>query len=1428
MRASAAAELQTLFQPPVADAGTFMVSRETEAERITDFITAKKNRLMVLCGPEESGKSVLVTHWLIPALRKATEPDGYHVYYGQCARVLPNALTGVDGEARFDDLLTQKSIMLVDEFDWVLDLPRDERRFQTDTLFAKLDKANPDAIVVVVVSQRHLTSMYALSSYDPGIVNAVCEVKPVGLADGLEQLSDEDPASTLAYTADLLQKLRDESKELAQRGIDVTFDLLKLLHSRFCRASGETGHRQIDVAQYDAIGGLIGVLREHVDHQLDRLETARAGSEKLARAILERILEAHNRGATPDLGEVARRYEVSDDDLRAVVAGLAAPGGLLIESPPGQFQFQPPQIIAIVQEDSALRQLQRERAMRIVEEGLRSRQQLGTFLPSARFAEIHKQRRYLILEDELVRFLVQCALRDTAAESGAAEYWLRRVTSPDDAMDLLLAAAFDAVVDVRTRAASLLGEFQEPLVRDRLCVLALTDPAAPVRAASINSLSRMADDELLANLLQEVRSPSAVHRKEAIDALRIFPRKEVAAELRTLVGTTGTELTIREKAVAVLAALNIGESVDALVDIALTDPDLDDRDAAARALAHAGTEDLNRRILSRLDWRKPARAMWFAGTLMTVALAAGMVLVLALGIYYRSSLPLNGVIGALVVIAAISGILLARLNDGRLRWRSPAGVLALLLFGVCAVTVLPVVHGLAHIMIRRTRQGVALLGVELLGIISYGPLASATEFVPGLRVIANGYRAVGILLFAGSYLYDVLVVTLEAIVFRAAKARENQRTSIFRQVFRNPSMVDAVFADLRSAIASEVRRAKRLIRRFGRRMSPTKLMEMLSVADTVSQPYVVRALTEAKDDDSITKLETMWSTAWPAQQHAIAAVLSGKPTSHSIEALEHVGAKTGTVVKARATLARLRFRMAVWPWQAHLAAWFFLPALAVLLYHGMMIKLNPAWAEIVTLRQPIQSQTQKIKIVNFLADAYPNDSYEQLRDLFRERRKSTPDSLLSALVRGLVVMEKDTALIKPNDPVRGQLSAEMVRFDSLLWQRDSTEFLIGVGVLRAMANAADIALSNRSVGFLSRFVGADTGVYRDTVWRQQPAIRAIGSIPYARGLPILDSLLKRRKVDKVQAKNSSVADVTDLLRDQIVRVAKQAYAAIPERTGARERTRLLATFNALSVPMPELSALKLQLDKANRAVASGCDRTEDGKCEALKAIAENPMSEDAYRDLLGHYTSDKQYAEATAQFLLLKERQPESIWPRKMLSEIYHENRSSEDPAFFERAYDEMVALRRLRAFTQMKTGAPDDYVRVEADFVETALSAKHYAEVETAARALLDDNTESVDRLNMALFSYFASVMRRDSAAAAARLNELKTVTHALPGGYYNNWVYPGTLVFIDQSTVPAPLKAAMRKLCKGGQWFTVPESDAIFAENAVALATLSGKSPY
>jgi hypothetical protein len=1402
----------------------FVVSRAAEADRLTSFILAHKTRIVVLSGPQASGKTVLLSRWLIPALRGAAQPLGYSIAYGRCTRTIPAAFS-VDGrESSFDELLSRKSIIIVDDFDRVFSLPRDERRAHLDTLFERLEHSNSEAVLVAVVSEQSLTSMYALSSYDPGIVNAVCEIKPVGLTEGLEQLARQATTDAVTYEPGVLDKLREESQEFERRGIDVTFDLLKLLHDRFCRETVSTGIRRIGVQDYERVGGLIGVVREHVGLRLDKLEAEREGNELVARAILQRVLESNTRGAPAVFADMAPRFEVTQAVIDNIVGELNAPDGLLFRSGQDQYQFQPPQIAAVVEEDAQLRQIQNERAGRIIEEGLRSRQQLGTFLPPARFAEIHRQRWSLVVTDEMARFLLQCALRDETPGNAAAEYWLRRIPEPDDAMDVLLTAAFDASSGVRERVAWLLGAFPDAIVKERLSVLALSDASDAVRYGAVESLSKMADDELLQRLLQEVNKPSSTYRLCAIEALRIFPRENVAKVLQELVRDPGSDITLRTKSVDVLAMLNVDQSVDALIDIALNDSDEDDRVAAARALSVTASESLNHRILEQLDWRRPTRAIAIAAVLSSIGLIIGTVFagitMLGLMLATRSGLAL-----ILVAITIVTALLLGRMRDGRLRWRSKMGLVALALYALCAITVLPFVHGLAHIMVRRYRRGFSLFGLEVLGIFMYAVLAGATEFVPipGLGFLAMLYRAAGVLLFVGTYFYDVLATAFRTVIFRRAMTKEERRGNIYRETFKNPIMADALFADLRGPDRAKSRRAKRLVRRYGGSILPSKLLQILKGVDRPHRPYVVWALSAAKDDVTVETLERLARNARRTQQFAIGAVLGEKPTATSIEALRRIGRKAGVTFRVLAAAATLRFRLSVWPWSARLAVLALIPAAFVLLFHGAMLRRNPAWAEIVTLRQPLPSLTQKSKIVSFLVDAYPRESAPTLRELFQERRTQPMDSLHAALVRGMVLIQDSSGRGEEDRELRDQLAAEAPKIGELL-RRDSTEFALGLQVLRVMVRSRDSTVGPIAAHVLTEYVNEDTSFSGQGLWRKQAIIRALGGAPFDRALPALDGLLKTRIADRVQSSNKAAAEFSDVIREQIVQVAKRANVAITSRNAVDERRKLLTVLNGLDAASPELNSLRRDVELAAQATA--CDRNADGVCngedDALKGIAENPMVEDGYRDLLSHYTLTTQFQQAVDTFEVLKRRYPSSIWPRKILSEMFHETRSVQDPSAFERAYDEMAALRELSTYPQLKTKSPGDYLRIESDFVEIALTAQRFAESERVARELLASSPSGVDRLNMRLFIYIAEVMKHDAAAADARLSDLSAVIRTLPANHYNNWVYPGTRAFIDRSDLAPPLKDAIKKLFQEGQWYTPTQAAAVVAQNRAALKSV------
>jgi hypothetical protein len=1428
------------FAPLGPEAGDLLINRTQEAQRISAYVAKASSKIVVLCGQSASGKTVLVKRWLIPALRETMGARGFRVSYGECTSALPKVVSSDQGEEAFDDAIARKSVVVVDEFDRVFDAPRDERRQALDHLFEKALGTQSGAIVVLVVSLRHLTAVYGLSSYDPQIASAVFQVQSIGLVEGLQELNRESP-DAITITPAVYHALSEDWQELQKRRIDVTFSLLRLIHDAFGRQrTGSGAASSIDLEQYENVGGLTGVLRDHIDHRLRQLS---AESARVARAILWRIREAQCRSEPPDLAEIAPRLEVSPDAVRGAVTLLTTTAGLLRLVPDNQFEFEPPQIVAILDDDVAARRAELERLIRIVEEGLRSRQTIGSYLPAARFAEVEKQKRYLVLDDDLTRFLAQCAIRyDEPEFAGSAKYWIKRVKSRQDRIDILVAAALEEPVGVRGRAVALLADYSDPLVRDRLCVLALTETTPSVRAAAIESLRSMADTAVLERVLVEVHNPNSPSRENAVEALSVFPRPDVTVVLQSIVDDPDARVELRVRAVSVLAALNMPEAVDVLVKIALDDPDTIDRESAANALASAKSVELNHRILERLDWPRPTVRITAALTALAIGLLTVVMLLFgAIGASTIAAEPFAILFLGLLALTVPLGMLLARLQDGRLRWRSSAGAIAVGLFWISALVVMPYFHGMAHALIRRWKRFAVLLGLEILGVVVFSVVADATEFVPRWGgMVANFYRTIGVLLIVGTYLYDVLAVALELFVLREAQLTEQFRSLIYRAVFRNPAMADTAFRDLRSELPQHIRRAQKLLRHFGSCIAPAKLLELFVAADPLYDPHLVRALKRAKDDAVIARLEALWAKCDRQRQRAIVAVLARKPTARSIEALQHLGAADGIGVKLRAAAAGLHFRVSVWSWPVRLAALSALPFVFVLIYHAMKVKSNPAWAPIVLLRQPLTDDARQVKIVNFLADAYPGESVEELRTLFQERAELRITPVQAALARGLVTIHDSLPQVTTYKPrldlatdmrqLRDDVFVQLRAFNALLSDSNRRRFDMGLGVLTVIAASADSELSAGAITDLVEFAG--NGALSDRKRRVLAALGVIDyprapGIDYTRALPALDRVLEKRQADRVLARIDKVANVTDTIHRHIDSVAWRAYASMPKRS--RQSFEFLALLEQLSYAPPSLIEQIKHEATAVTGTTPACDRNGDricdGKDEALDFIAAKPQSEQGYIDLFGHYGD--RYSDATAAFARLSAKYPASIWPRRFLVLIYHEYLSPDDPEAFGRSYEQVEAIRRLAAFRRLAKAGDWDYVRLSSDFVEVALTAGHYEETERRARELLGTEvraTTPTTRYNMMLFPYIASVMRHDTASASVHLAEIERLIPSLPNEFYNNWIYPGTLAFIDRRKDLSPgLKKAMSALCKGGNFYPQTEALRILADNRSELASLA-----
>jgi hypothetical protein len=556
----------------------------------------------------------------------------------------------------------------------------------------------------------------------------------------------------------------------------------------------------------------------------------------------------------------------------------------------------------------------------------------------------------------------------------------------------------------------------------------------------------------------------------------------------------------------------------------------------------------------------------------------------------------------------------------------------------------------------------------------------------------------------------------------------------------------------------------------------------------------------------------------------------------------------------------------------------------VLVYNGAMMVYNPAWSQIVALRQPVQ-EARKLRIIQFLVDVYPNESAAHLFALFHDDKAKLTVPVHAATAQALARLEARDVV-----PAAGEWRTTMVKWrpdllrgvdqyaallggDSATTPSDSvseTESTEpGVGplatsstsngtvadepevaasnaealdslarrVLLDFASVKDTVVADSAIRLLTRHAESVLAPAKDTDPRQARmiarAVTTIGSLPFQRAIPILDALLREQQpVGKLT--NSSG---TNKLSAELERTAQLAYSVSLQSESLADSKRLLQVLRRVSLRDSSIKATLSHLE-ADLVERVSCDRNDDDRCDdketALSFIDEHPFGEYGYRDLLNHYAEKSEYAAAAHVLDSLKRQHPDLVWPRKILAEVYHENLALNDSTYFTKSYDEMRELRQLSTYAALRRTSPDDYRRVEIDHVEITFSARRYGETDSLARRALTsvpgrterqyDELFDTRRLNAAIFSYMALALRGNPTGAADRLDDLETVIRTLPPGFTNNWAYPGTEHFIRTSGAPPGLRDALLRLCKPGEWYSPAETAELIAENRRALGAMGG----
>src|SRR5207302_2011064 len=113
----------------------------------------------------------------------------------------------------------------------------------------------------------------------------------------------------------LLRRVHAECQELGARRRFETFSLARLIHTRVAAACTERGTRVATPELYTELGEARGILRDFLDRQLRLINAAHAGDDDIARAVLECLLDATDRGVTLDFTEAGGRIGATTEDM---------------------------------------------------------------------------------------------------------------------------------------------------------------------------------------------------------------------------------------------------------------------------------------------------------------------------------------------------------------------------------------------------------------------------------------------------------------------------------------------------------------------------------------------------------------------------------------------------------------------------------------------------------------------------------------------------------------------------------------------------------------------------------------------------------------------------------------------------------------------------------------------------------------------------------------------------------------------------------------------------------------------------------------------------------------------------------------------------------------------------------------------------------
>ena len=1142
--------MQPAYSVEFAPKSVWVIDRQRDAAAIVARIAGSHGRYLFLHGPDEAGKTALLSWWVMPTL--ATH---FPVYYGACTTELPTHVEAISDQRKvpLKETLATNGIVFLDDFDCF---------FSQSTVSQRQDLVNllrgdVRAKTVFVSSDEHLGGLLSLRHELPELFENRIEIDALLLEESISRLTPPEGMKRCHPSPEFIQALEEDLASLHLAGNNLSPCVLTVLaaeiHERLYLTPGGT----LEFSHYQQAGGIRSLLDSYASKILNSVPEAVA-TPRVARMVLERF-GCGTEGNVEDLPALAARIESEPDTCKKALAWLKGESGLLKPSCDGNLQLIPPPLQTVLDEQVGLRRRAAKPALQIVQNGVRSWDELSTLLPASRFEEVHRYRIDLVLTKEQTIFLAESAL--CCARSGdttPVQYWLGRVADPDEELGILLRALASKDAEVRRNAIALLSGRGDAEIQAELYRAALEDPDAVVRSEARSALSRLDSIDAIWNpVAQEARDPGSPYRIPAIQALSVFRTPASAELLSQLVLQSGTNEDVRVAAAQSLSAIGTPEAVRALVKIALRDDDESDRQRAATELAKLNSselagcaleylraeEDKAHAILPKLRLLKtPAILLRYAAAALTglVALvfppilsfslrwyATGAVLTVAWLAGFLGLWLINNDAAFLTVLVAMIGVsfiahilpagfLMRRRAKEQISARSFEGALGEYLFILVSFGSFFTLHGILHFLVQTWRKGRLLLGLQILGMLCIAFFFVARETYSMIIVswVAWLYLAVGIALWLTTWTSDAFGVGERLLRPAAVLVRERQN-KLWRVLLGNNFVAKAALSAAESSDNKERLWSRALVYRFVTNVPESLWIEQIRTRGSAAPAWCFYGLRQAKFPGGRRDLEDLWSSADDRLKSRLVNVLASNPNDVSGQCSKTFFRELGWLDRMKYSFARFRLRLQVMPTSVWLCAFLLLPIIVGLALEAVYVAQDSSrlLVRIIASPQAISKQPSLVTATAaYLLQAHPKRMKSALAALREIVRRPGQDRLEAIEVLTLhagefehpeVAEQSRTVLAEILPDITRMLAQDSASSSSPAVRMQTQRQLIGA--LRAVNddNAAialrDIVLKSSKPVSGDRVGSAPLGAIDEPVNRDlcSEAIRALAGMPLA-------------------------------------------------------------------------------------------------------------------------------------------------------------------------------------------------------------------------------------------------------------------------------------------------------------------------------------------